>query len=106
MSKDDTNPKDTFPTYYEAVDKMTGKKRKGEIEEKSKKGISVGLQKRLITRAGGKCENCGRGLYNQRIEIYHKNNDLADNRESNLIAVCSSCHTRLTRPPTKEVVET
>lgn len=68
---------------------------------KPRKPISVGLQKKLIARARGECENCGIGLYNRKIDIHHKNYEPTDNRETNLIVLCKDCHKKLTGPAPK-----
>lgn len=65
---------------------------------KPRKSISSGLLKRLMARAQGKCENCGKDLYNEKINIHHKNYEPTDNRESNLMVVCFPCHKKLTGP--------
>jgi 5-methylcytosine-specific restriction endonuclease McrA len=65
---------------------------------KPRKPISRGLLKRLMARSRGNCENCGKNLYNEKIEIHHKNSDRTDDRESNLMVVCRPCHKKLTGP--------
>ena len=98
-------PKKVAKTVFEGYKKIhqdwaeEQEKELGQISTKSRRAIPVGLQKRLIARAEGKCENCGRSLYNEKIEIHHKNGDSSDNRESNLLVVCGKCHLRITGPP-------
>jgi len=69
-----------------------------QTQRKPRKPISKGLAMRLMARAQGKCENCGKNLYNEKIEIHHKNYEPTDPRESNLMVVCRPCHKKLTGP--------
>lgn len=99
-------PKESAKTIYEGYKKLDEdwKKQQEKLDrqfsEKIRKVVPPGLRTRLVARARGRCENCGRDLYgNERIEIHHKNGNPADNRESNLLVVCGGCHQRLTGPP-------
>ena len=67
-------------------------------QRKPRKPISKGLAMRLMARAQGKCEKCGKNLYNEKIDIHHKNSEPTDNRETNLMVVCKNCHKKLTGP--------
>ena len=69
-----------------------------QTQRKPRKPISKGLAMRLVARSQGKCENCGKNLYNEKIDIHHKNYEPADNRETNLMVVCKNCHKKLTGP--------
>jgi len=65
---------------------------------KPRKRIRRSLYARLLVRSRGNCENCGKYLLNEKSEIHHKNSDRTDDRESNLMVVCRSCHKKLTGP--------
>lgn len=67
-------------------------------QRKPREPIRKGLAMRLMARAQGKCENCRKNLYNEKIDIHHKNYEPTDNRETNLMVVCKNCHKKLTGP--------
>ncbi len=50
------------------------------------------IQKRLASQRKGCCENCGAS---ESLSIHHKDRDWMNNDTSNLMTLCSSCHTSL-----------
>lgn len=58
------------------------------------------IRKKILERAGNCCELCGAENYKLHwrtgarvvLTIHHKNYDVTDNREVNLIALCQRCH--------------
>ncbi|MBI4894805.1 MAG: HNH endonuclease [Candidatus Aenigmarchaeota archaeon] len=90
---------DWIEEYEKSLDK------KPEIEPKIRKKrtkIPFGLQKRIMARSRGKCENCGTLLFNIKFDFHHKNYDPSDPRESNLMVICKKCHVKLTGPVPKK----
>jgi len=86
-----------FRKWQDDLSRLLG----GRPKEKGKprKQFSTGLLKRLLIRSAGHCEGCGASLVDKKVDIHHKNSVPDDNRESNLMVICKSCHKRWTGPP-------
>ena len=59
---------------------------------KKRKAIPISVQKQLLIRCKGKCENCGKDLTGLKPFIHHKDGNPSNNKLSNLIVLCPDCH--------------
>jgi hypothetical protein len=66
-------------------------------EEPSRKPVPIRVQKKVLLRCKGKCENCGLDFNKRGVKphIHHIDGNPKHNKASNLIVVCPNCHTKL-----------
>lgn len=68
-----------------------------EFDEKEikRKPIPLRLQRKLLLRCKGKCEQCHiRFARNLKAHIHHKDGNPKNNKESNLKVLCPNCHSK------------
>ena len=61
---------------------------------KKRTPLTQSKKTKILLRCKGKCERCGKKLGSVKPNIHHKNCKPSDNRESNLIVLCPSCHSK------------
>jgi len=66
-------------------------------EEPRRKPIPMSLQKQLLLRSKGKCEECGLDFYKSGVKphFHHIDGNPKNNKLENLIVLCPNCHSKM-----------
>jgi 5-methylcytosine-specific restriction endonuclease McrA len=57
------------------------------------------LRRRHLHRTGSKCEDCGNAYISALLQLHHRNGNVEDNSDANIVVLCSGCHRLATDPP-------